>query len=58
MCLAMNDDRAEPGSRVASTSNRNFVGRQGRGSRSHLMSPASAAASAVAGRIADPRDYL
>ena len=58
MCLAMNDDRAEPGSRVASTSNRNFVGRQGRGSRTHLMSPASAAASAVAGRIADPRDYL
>ncbi|WP_295477435.1 3-isopropylmalate dehydratase large subunit [uncultured Sutterella sp.] len=58
MCLAMNDDRAEPGSRVASTSNRNFIGRQGRGSRTHLMSPASAAAAAVAGRIADPRDYL
>lgn len=49
MCLAMNDDRAAEGSRVASTSNRNFVGRQGRGSRTHLMSPASAAAAAVAG---------
>ena len=48
MCLAMNDDRAAPGSRVASTSNRNFVGRQGRGSRTHLMSPAAAAAYAVA----------
>ncbi|MDO5532220.1 3-isopropylmalate dehydratase large subunit [Sutterella sp.] len=58
MCLAMNDDRAEPGSRVASTSNRNFIGRQGKGSRTHLMSPAAAAASAVAGHIADPRDYL
>ena len=53
MCLAMNDDRATEGSRVASTSNRNFVGRQGRGSRTHLMSPASAAAAAVAGHIAD-----
>ena len=58
MCLAMNDDRAEEGSRVASTSNRNFVGRQGKGSRTHLMSPASAAAAAIAGAIADPRDYL
>lgn len=58
MCLAMNDDRAPEGSRVASTSNRNFVGRQGKGSRTHLMSPASAAASAVEGRIADPRPYL
>ena len=58
MCLAMNDDRAEPGSRVASTSNRNFIGRQGRGSRTHLMSPASAAAAAVAGRICDPREFL
>ena len=58
MCLAMNDDRAAPGSRVASTSNRNFVGRQGRGSRTHLMSPAAAAASAIEGRIADPRPYL
>ena len=58
MCLAMNDDRATEGSRVASTSNRNFVGRQGRGSRTHLMSPASAAAAAVAGHIADVRDYI
>ena len=54
----MNDDRAPEGSRVASTSNRNFVGRQGRGSRTHLMSPAAAAASAVLGRIADPRQFL
>ena len=46
------------GERCIATTNRNFVGRQGRGSRTHLMSPASAAASAVAGRIADPRDYL
>ena len=58
MCLAMNDDRASEDSRVASTSNRNFVGRQGRGSRTHLMSPASAAAAAVAGHIADVRDYI
>ena len=55
MCLAMNDDKAEPGSRVASTSNRNFVGRQGRGSRTHLMSPAMAAAAAVTGAITDVR---
>lgn len=58
MCLAMNDDRAPEGARVASTSNRNFVGRQGRGSRTHLMSPAMAAAAAIAGHIADVRDYL
>lgn len=58
MCLAMNDDKAEPGSRVASTSNRNFVGRQGRGSRTHLMSPAMAAAAAVTGAIADVRTFL
>lgn len=58
MCLAMNDDRAPEGSRVASTSNRNFVGRQGRGSRTHLMNPAAAAAAAVAGRIVDPREFL
>ncbi len=58
MCLAMNDDRAPEGSRVASTSNRNFVGRQGRGSRTHLMSPASAAAAAVTGRITDPRTLM
>lgn len=58
MCLAMNDDKAEPGSRVASTSNRNFVGRQGRASRTHLMSPAMAAAATVTGAIADVRTFL
>ena len=58
ICLAMNDDKAQPGSRVASTSNRNFVGRQGYGSRTHLMSPASAAAAAVTGVISDPREFL
>ena len=54
MCLAMNDDRLEPGERCASTSNRNFEGRQGPGARTHLASPLTAAASAIAGRIADP----
>lgn len=58
LCVAMNDDRLPPGARCASTSNRNFEGRQGQGARTHLMGPAMAAASAVAGRIADPRDYL
>ena len=58
MCLAMNDDRAPAGIRVASTSNRNFVGRQGKGSRTHLMSPATAAACAVKGCIADVREFL
>jgi 3-isopropylmalate/(R)-2-methylmalate dehydratase large subunit len=58
MCLAMNPDKLQPGERCASTSNRNFEGRQGRGGRTHLMSPAMAAAAAVAGRIADVRDYL
>jgi 3-isopropylmalate/(R)-2-methylmalate dehydratase large subunit len=58
MCLAMNDDKAAEGSRVASTSNRNFVGRQGRGSRTHLMSPAMAAAAAVTGRITDVRELI
>ena len=53
---AMNDDRLAPGERCASTSNRNFEGRQGRGGRTHLMSPAMAAAAAIAGRIADVRD--
>ena len=56
MCLAMNDDRLEPGERCASTSNRNFEGRQGRGGRTHLVSPAMAAAAAVAGHLADVRD--
>jgi len=58
MCLAMNDDRLEPGQRCASTSNRNFEGRQGRGGRTHLLSPAMAAAAAVRGRLADVREFL
>ena len=57
MCLAMNADRLEPGERCASTSNRNFEGRQGRGGRTDLMSPAMAAASAIAGHLADVRDF-
>ncbi|MBI1237760.1 MAG: 3-isopropylmalate dehydratase large subunit [Alphaproteobacteria bacterium] len=57
MCLAMNADKLEPGERCASTSNRNFEGRQGRGGRTHLMSPAMAAAAAIAGKLADVRDY-
>ena len=57
MCLAMNADRLEPGERCASTSNRNFEGRQGRGGRTHLMSPAMAAAAAIAGHLTDVRDY-
>jgi len=56
MCLAMNDDRLEPGERCASTSNRNFEGRQGAGGRTHLVSPAMAAAAAVAGHFVDVRD--
>ncbi len=56
MCLAMNADRLEPGERCASTSNRNFEGRQGQGGRSHLVSPAMAAAAAIAGRFVDVRD--
>jgi 3-isopropylmalate/(R)-2-methylmalate dehydratase large subunit len=52
MCLGMNDDRLSPGERCASTSNRNFEGRQGPGGRSHLLSPALAAAAAIAGRLA------
>jgi len=56
MCLAMNPDKLEPGERCASTSNRNFEGRQGRGGRTHLVSPAMAAAAAVTGRLADVRD--
>ncbi|MFO1284077.1 MAG: 3-isopropylmalate dehydratase large subunit [Burkholderiales bacterium] len=55
MCLAMNDDRLEPGERCASTSNRNFEGRQGAGGRTHLVSPAMAAAAALAGRFVDVR---
>lgn len=58
MCLAMNGDRLEAGERCASTSNRNFEGRQGRGGRTHLMSPAMAAAAAVTGRLSDVRELL
>jgi 3-isopropylmalate/(R)-2-methylmalate dehydratase large subunit len=56
MCLAMNPDKLAPGERAASTSNRNFEGRQGRGGRTHLVSPAVAAATAVMGRFATPED--
>jgi 3-isopropylmalate/(R)-2-methylmalate dehydratase large subunit len=56
MCLAMNNDRLNPGERCASTSNRNFEGRQGRAGRTHLVSPAMAAAAAVTGRFADVRE--
>jgi 3-isopropylmalate/(R)-2-methylmalate dehydratase large subunit len=56
MCLGMNPDQLAPGERSASTSNRNFEGRQGRGGRTHLMSPAVAAATAVAGHFATPED--
>jgi 3-isopropylmalate/(R)-2-methylmalate dehydratase large subunit len=56
MCLAMNPDKLAPGERCASTSNRNFEGRQGRGGRTHLVSPAVAAATAVAGRFTTPQD--
>ncbi|HEY2051953.1 MAG TPA: 3-isopropylmalate dehydratase large subunit [Caulobacteraceae bacterium] len=57
MCLGMNPDRLAPGERCASTSNRNFEGRQGRGGRTHLMSPVMAAAAAIAGCITDVRDF-
>jgi len=56
MCLAMNPDKLAPGERAASTSNRNFEGRQGRGGRTHLVSPAVAAATAVAGHFSTPED--
>jgi 3-isopropylmalate/(R)-2-methylmalate dehydratase large subunit len=58
MCIGTNGDLVAPGARCASTSNRNFVGRQGPGSRTHLMSPAMAAAAAVTGRITDVRALL
>ena len=58
MCLAMNPDKVPPGERCASTSNRNFVGRQGPGARTHLLSPAMAAAAAVTGRLSDVRDLV
>jgi homoaconitase/3-isopropylmalate dehydratase large subunit len=57
MCLAMNDDVLAPGERCASSTNRNFEGRQGSGGRTHLMSPAMVAAAAVAGTLADVRDF-
>ena len=56
LCVAMNGDRLLPGDRCVSTSNRNFEGRQGRGGRTHLVSPAVAAATAVAGHFATPED--
>jgi 3-isopropylmalate/(R)-2-methylmalate dehydratase large subunit len=58
MCLAMNADRLEPGERCASTSNRNFEGRQGQGGRTHLVSPATAAAAAIAGHFVDARTLV
>ena len=57
MCLAMNDDILAEGERCASTSNRNFEGRQGRGGRTHLVSPAMAAAAAIAGHFVDVREW-
>jgi len=58
MCLAMNDDKLEPGERCAATSNRNFEGRQGPGGRTHLVSPEMAALAAIEGRITDIRKYI
>jgi 3-isopropylmalate/(R)-2-methylmalate dehydratase large subunit len=58
MCLGMNPDKLTPGQRCASTSNRNFEGRQGPGGRTHLLSPAMAAAAAVTGRLADVRELV
>jgi 3-isopropylmalate/(R)-2-methylmalate dehydratase large subunit len=58
MCLAMNADKLAPGERSASTSNRNFEGRQGPGGRTHLVSPAMAAAAAIKGHLADVREFL
>ncbi len=58
MCLGMNPDKLLPGQRCASTSNRNFEGRQGPGGRTHLLSPAMAAAAAIAGHLVDVREYL
>ena len=57
MCLAMNPDKLEPGQRCASTSNRNFEGRQGKGGRTHLVSPSMAAAAAISGHFADIREW-
>jgi 3-isopropylmalate/(R)-2-methylmalate dehydratase large subunit len=57
MCLGMNTDTANPGDRIASTSNRNFEGRQGKGARTHLVSPAMAAAAAIKGYFTDVRNW-
>ena len=57
MCLGMNPDILQPGERCASTSNRNFEGRQGKGGRTHLVSPKMAAAAAIEGRFVDIRDW-
>ena len=58
MCLGVNGETGKPGERIASTSNRNFVGRQGRGVRTHLVSPAMAAATAITGTFTDVRKLL
>ena len=58
MCLGMNPDKLKPGERCASTSNRNFEGRQGKGGRTHLVSPAMAAAAAITGHLADVRKMI
>jgi 3-isopropylmalate/(R)-2-methylmalate dehydratase large subunit len=58
MCLAMNPDQLAPGERCASTSNRNFEGRQGRNGRTHLLSPGMAAAAAITGRLTDVRELM
>jgi 3-isopropylmalate/(R)-2-methylmalate dehydratase large subunit len=58
MCLGMNPDQLAPGERCASTSNRNFEGRQGRGGRTHLVSPVMAAAAALTGRLTDVRELI
>jgi 3-isopropylmalate/(R)-2-methylmalate dehydratase large subunit len=57
LCVAANGDRVPSGARCVSTSNRNFVGRQGPGAQTHLASPFTAAAAAIAGRLVDPRDF-
>ena len=58
MCLGMNGDMLQPGERSASTSNRNFEGRQGPGGRTHLLSPAMAAAAAINGHLSDVREFI
>lgn len=58
MCLGLNEDSVGPGVRTASTSNRNFEGRQGKGARTHLVSPAVAAATAVRGTLSSPADLV